>query len=421
MAARGPNDLSNDEILHIVRDIIGQITSNDDLLNTRGILRVAGSNQDTEAILESGTVPHITSTNIHTVIDVLKRSLSVMKTRIAAIDPEGLAALQDVAKDLSDDELSKATFATAFDEFIDNLAKSGDMQKEALGEILHNYMHLGHAISQFQETNLMTPNNCAIVIGPKMNEVLNLIPIPNAGDPMLAMSAASKASLVNDAIRMGVASDNYNIHFDQKYAEVRFASRQRMIEDVKLQTEKAGLSLERLNSLLEKVNLEMRQTERTLATLTSQKSQIKGGILHRRTPEEKKFLAQTKEKIAQERQHYAAVSERLAALHKDIERFEENSRRFNHLRSDLRASMDRVERYLPTTPTTTDSDTSPTVSDDEIVPTENTRRVFLASSAHLTTTTTTAATTATTTAPDVDQEQDVSAEDTPPRSPRSSQ
>ncbi|MCS5707804.1 hypothetical protein CC99x_002685 [Candidatus Berkiella cookevillensis] len=414
MAARGPHDLSNNEILHMVRDIIGQIENNEELLNIRGILRVAGSHDAAQTILETGKVPPITSENIHTIVDVLKRSLSLMTTRIPSIDTTGLATLQAIAANVSDQETSKIALANAFQDFVDNLARSNDIDKESLGEILHNYMHLGKVISQYEATNKMTTNNCAIVIGPRMNEVLNLVPIPAAGDPALVMSAAAKASLVNDAIRIGIESGNYDVHFDQKYAEVKFNSRQRMITAVESQTEKTGASLEKLMTLLEKITGEIKQTERSLDTLKNQKDQLKGrgGLLHKKTPEEKKFLAQTRAALLREQEHYKSLSERLDALHRDIEDFEKSRIKFDHTRSELTASMRRLEHYLPSSPSTTDSDT--TVSDDEFAMIENTERAFMPSVGVTTTTTAIV--------PDPDKERELSSEDrSPPRTPRSSQ
>lgn len=346
MAARGPRELSNLKFIDILRNIIGQILRDEELLQTQGLLRIAGISAETADILEKGEIPVINKANIHTVLDVTKRILPILRERIKDIDPEGLAQLQQASKALNDlDQGSLGSTSTALIQFIERLVSSRDREKEIVAEALHSYIHLGVMISQYADINKMTPDNCAIVIGPKFNEILDLVPMPVGNDPVLVMSAVAKSALVNNLIRQCIESGKFNVCFDEKYAEVRYQSRQYMFDTTMQQAEKTSRSLQNLTTLIDRINTDMQQTQRTIDTLTFQKHRLKGRLLHKKTIQEKQFLKQTNELLKQAKTNLKSLAKQLQALQPDIEIHEKSRVKFVKAREQLRNSMDRLEIY----------------------------------------------------------------------------
>lgn len=80
--------------------------------------------------------------------------------------------LKSLLKAQKEEDLIKA--GELFDEFIRDLLRSKRIDHQRAGEILDHYCYLMHQAGTFQDTNLMTYNNLAIIMAPRLTEVLNL-------------------------------------------------------------------------------------------------------------------------------------------------------------------------------------------------------------------------------------------------------
>lgn len=75
-------------------------------------------------------------------------------------------------KDQKEENFIKA--AQLFDEFIRDLLLSKKIAHQRVGEILDHYCYLMHQAGMLQDANLMTYTNLAIIMAPRLTEVLGL-------------------------------------------------------------------------------------------------------------------------------------------------------------------------------------------------------------------------------------------------------
>ncbi len=234
MAISGVKNLPIETLLGLCQNIYSQFECDASLKNIVGLFRVGGAKVDTDKILSSGQIPRMTKFNVHTVLDVIKRILPELKNRIAEVATDNIAVFQSVSCTLSsDDNQSIVETAKALNMFISSMVASGDIKQENLAEMLYGYIHLGAMFSGASDINKMTMENCAIVIGPNIDDMLGLVDL--SGLNMFA--AATKMDLVKHVICMAIESKEYDMPFIEKYAQTLLESRLERYSEIRLQIE----------------------------------------------------------------------------------------------------------------------------------------------------------------------------------------
>tara|TARA_R110002110_G_scaffold404606_1_gene623218 strand:- start:265432 stop:266574 length:1143 start_codon:yes stop_codon:yes gene_type:complete len=338
MAASGPENLTTEQILTMCRGIFSQFEENETLRKVQGLLRVAGGKADTDRILDSGIIPEINKSNVHTVLDAVKRLLPVLSSRIADAAPDELAELQSVSHALSSDDDATVTAASsALIKFIDTMAESGNQNKEYLAEILYGYIHFATIIKEFSDINKMTSDNCAIVLGPKFDAMLDLV---DKSDKDI-MAAAAKIGLVNDLVCQAIDSGSFDLSFASKYIEQLMSARQKGFAEASIQAEKTSGVVIGLMDRLHNVTTDMDATKSYLDSLLDKKSAMPIAI--RRSKQEKKAASLIKSMIKTTKAKLGGLEEKLQALQSDMHDYEMKRTGFVNALNSLRDSMSRLE------------------------------------------------------------------------------
>jgi len=221
MAISGVESLSTKNLLKLCQKIYLQFEYDSSLKHIEGLLRISGSQSATDKIIDSGEIPKITKFNVHTVLDVVKRVLPELNSRLSALAPEFLFILQESRSG------SILEMSNALDEFINNMVASQDLQKEIFAEILYGYIHLG-AMFSGSGINKMSIENCAIVLGPNVNDMLGWF---NISDSNLH-EAATKLDVIKKVIFTAIESKKYDKPYIEKYAKTLLDSRKKSYEIV---------------------------------------------------------------------------------------------------------------------------------------------------------------------------------------------
>tara|TARA_R110002110_G_scaffold400317_2_gene616706 strand:+ start:60750 stop:61967 length:1218 start_codon:yes stop_codon:yes gene_type:complete len=219
MAARGPHSLTNRQILDFCKGLYGQLSlvENIDRLRTEGLLRVSAEQREVGALQEQyifdSEMPVLTEDNIHIIIGCLKKNLLEIKG-IGEVDSLERDCLFSIVDNLNDDATEQAKTAQAFNSYIDSLASSRDRAKNEIAEIFYTLIRLGQLIATQAEANKMTMNNCAIVLGAKISDML-VINTPDS-DPSVQMNRIEN---FNRVIGIVMGSNEYTKPFIEKYGE----------------------------------------------------------------------------------------------------------------------------------------------------------------------------------------------------------
>lgn len=340
MAARGPEEKRRvEEKLNLCRAIMNQIIGNEALLQVEGVLRVAGQKNVTDEILSSGVVPEVNAGNIHHAIDALKQSIEFLGGELAEVDPGGLATLQEGSfrMNLSADTIEAAQ--AALTDYIGQLARSGDKEKEQIAEALHTYIHFGQVISQYGEVNKMIPSNVGIVLGPKFNSMLGLIPFDGSMDPM---AAAGKAGLVNTVLEEMTTSVDFSMDFWEKYGAEIYASRQARLEGAIENVHNGEGQYARAMESLRQAQHDIRQTETKLHTLReTYKATKKQKVPKAQKAAKEAMVEKLRAQIKDAEAHFEAMRERANALNEGIDK---SHHRLVELAKEGRSLRDSIGR-----------------------------------------------------------------------------
>ncbi|KTD40608.1 hypothetical protein [Legionella parisiensis] len=184
-----PGPYNTHVIVNVFRSIVQLASQNPELLNTPGVFRVAGAKEESQRLLDQlilkqfdvDILSHyvyennkVDGLNLHNILGmipaVFKDSpiLDSADSQLVIFSKK----LKSLLKAQNEENLIKA--AELFDEFIHNLLLSKRIDHQRAGEILDHYCYLMHQAGTFQDTNLMTYNNLAIIMAPRLTEVLDL-------------------------------------------------------------------------------------------------------------------------------------------------------------------------------------------------------------------------------------------------------
>ncbi|HHF7367400.1 TPA: GTPase [Legionella bozemanae] len=184
-----PGPYNTHVIVNVLRSIVKLTAQNPELLNTPGVFRVAGAKEESQRLLDQlireqfdvDILSHyvikknkIDSLHLHNILGMIP---AVFKGSpiLDSADSELVIfskKLKSLLKAQKEEDLIKA--GELFDEFIRDLLRSKRIDHQRAGEILDHYCYLMHQAGTFQDTNLMTYNNLAIIMAPRLTEVLNL-------------------------------------------------------------------------------------------------------------------------------------------------------------------------------------------------------------------------------------------------------
>jgi len=358
MAANGPENLSTSELLIMCRDIFSQFENNDELKKIEGLLRVAGSKADTDEIMDSCVIPEIEKANVHTILDVVKRILPVLHDRVANASPEAVQALQLVSFNLStDDDSTIQKTVNALSDCITQMVEEGG-ESEQLAEILYSYIHFGYLLTEHSDVNKMTSNNCAIVIGPKVNDILGLVD-QSTMDPL---EAVAKIGLANAVVDLAISSGAFAFPFSEQYFIQLQTAREAKFEEAANQVDNASQSLSRVAEKIKQTNEAIAMTQTLLDRLIEQKSLNKSGLFHKKTSQEKEHDVVLKKMISQTAEKLQSLHEKLETLEPIMLNLAKQKSIFASARLQLQSSMDRIQRYK------SDSDSDISLSSDESSP-----------------------------------------------------
>lgn len=351
MAARGPEDLSISEMLTMSRDIIDQITASEALLQTVGILRLAGAHGETMQMIEEGKTRQVTAQNLHTHIDVLKKILPQLRTKLETLDPDNIKTIQRLFQDTLDESTETQLSAKqALNDYIHRLAMSGNKEKEQIAEILYSFLHLGTHVLAHESVNKINENNVGILTGPMMAQALGLV----GDDPMLLLSAQTNVNAVLSAV---VSAGSYAAPFFINYGQQLYERRQQAMQQATEQAEKTGASLGKLTALIRDIHNEIRMTNRNIESLKAQKQSVPHGLLHKKTEAERAFVKRTNAQLEVEKSNLKSLEARLEGVNKQIALFGEQRMSLLKETTHLRNSMAFIEaRSRSASPVSSDQD-----------------------------------------------------------------
>ncbi|MCE0724390.1 MULTISPECIES: RhoGAP domain-containing protein [Legionella] len=223
-----PGPYNTHVIVNVFRSIVQLVSQNPELLNTPGVFRVAGAKEETQRLLDqlireqfdadilSSYVMEqnkVDSERFHNILGMIP---AVFKDRqiLDAADSQRVIfskKLKSLLKDQKEEDLIKA--AQLFDEFIRDLLLSKRVDHQRAGEILDHYCHLMHQAGTFQDTNLMTHNNLAIIMAPRLTEVLDLFP----GTDFLGLSGF--ISQLTPVLENYIMDEKWNYDFKERHTD----------------------------------------------------------------------------------------------------------------------------------------------------------------------------------------------------------
>lgn len=184
-----PGPYNTHVIVNVFRSIVQLVSSNPELLNTPGVFRVAAAKEETQRLLDQfiseqfdmGLLSHyvmeqnkVDSERFHNILGMIPAVFKESPILDSADSQLSIFSqrLKSLFKPQKEENLIKAT--ELFDKFICDLLLSKRIEHQRAGEILDHYCYLMHQAGTFQDTNLMTYNNLAIIMAPRLTEVLDL-------------------------------------------------------------------------------------------------------------------------------------------------------------------------------------------------------------------------------------------------------
>ncbi|KTD50765.1 RhoGAP domain-containing protein [Legionella quateirensis] len=205
----GKSKYSTHEIVNVFRSVSLLIQHHPELLDNKGIFRITGSKPATEELLKQlidqdfdwnileqyvFVSQEMNSDNVHNTIGmfncVLKDSLLLDATDDLLTGFTKKLQKLLTAGDLTSESVLEAVYL--LDEFINNLLLSKSLEHQRTGEILYHYCYLMHRASSFEETNMMSARNLAIILAPHLTSELELV----ATDDLLVLTEFTMGKLV---------------------------------------------------------------------------------------------------------------------------------------------------------------------------------------------------------------------------------
>ena len=162
----------------------------------------------------------------------------------------------------------------------------------------------------------MTSDNCAIVLGPKFDAMLDLV---DKSDKDI-MAAAAKIGLVNDLLCQAIDSGSFDFSFAFKYIAQLMSARQKGFAEASIQAEKTSGVVIGLMDRLHNVTTDMAATKSYLDSLLDKKSAMPIGIL--RSKQEKQAASLIKSMIKTTKAKLGGLEEKLQALQSDMHDYE---------------------------------------------------------------------------------------------------
>ncbi|KTC90494.1 GTPase [Fluoribacter dumoffii] len=224
-----PGPYNTQIIVNVFRSIIQLVTQHPALLGTPGVFRVAGAKEETaklidQLISEQFSVKvlsdyvlkkdKVITDHLH---DVLGMIPAIVKNR-TLIDPRD-NLLIDFSKNLNlllNTQQTKDITKEAkqlFDNFIDKLLLSKRADHQRAGEILYHYCYLMHQAGLFQESNLMTPHNLAIIMAPRLTQDFGLFPSTDL------LSLSGFLSELTSVLENYIIDEKWDQEFKERHAD----------------------------------------------------------------------------------------------------------------------------------------------------------------------------------------------------------
>ncbi|HHF0525800.1 TPA: RhoGAP domain-containing protein [Legionella anisa] len=184
-----PGPYNTHVIVNVFRSIVQLVSQNPELLNTPGVFRVAGAKEETQKLLDKliseqfdvVILSHyvmeqnkVDSERFHNILGMIPAVFKDSQILDSADSHRVIFTkkLKFLLKDQKEENFIKA--AQLFDEFIRDLLLSKKIAHQRVGEILDHYCYLMHQAGMLQDANLMTYTNLAIIMAPRLTEVLGL-------------------------------------------------------------------------------------------------------------------------------------------------------------------------------------------------------------------------------------------------------
>lgn len=214
-------------IVNVLRSIVHLISQKPELLSTSGVFRVAGAKAETEKLLEQlieqqynvdvliqyvMNKDEINNLHLYDILGmipaILKQSQILDSTDKLLIDfSKKLKALLESSKPV----LTETN--RLFHELINQLLLSHRIDHQRAGEILDHYCHLMHLAGAYQDKNLMTYNNLAIIMAPNLTHILNLAPETN----FLALHGL--INRLTPVLEAYISDTNWSVGFEARHAK----------------------------------------------------------------------------------------------------------------------------------------------------------------------------------------------------------
>lgn len=319
MAISGVENLSTAKLLGLCRDIFSQFEYDSSLKEIEGLLRMGGAKSDTTEILDTGQIPKMTEFNIHAVLDVIKRILPELKNRIAKVAPKTLIDLHVTSCALScDDESSVIATAEKLNIFISSMVASGDIEQENLAEMLYGYIHLGAMFSGASDINKMTKENCAIIIGPHIDDALGLVDLSNLD----MFAAAAKIDLVKSVIFTAIESKEYDVSFIEKYVQTLLESKLEGYNKLPCQVKGINEIIESLEKQKAELKINIEEKILNIKNLESAGKKSQDKELKNLAKDIKKLIKENKLQLTQLNEQMSVISSYLCDYYIKKQEFE---------------------------------------------------------------------------------------------------
>lgn len=227
----GKSKYTPHEIVNTFRCVSMLIQQSPELLDHKGVFRIAGSRPAAEDVLKnlinSNFNWHILrhyvysdeQINHYQVHNVLSSLNLVLKDAILLLSSDdvlrplktGLNSMLHT-EDLSLDEIT--TGASLLDNFISSLLLSKSLEYQRIGEILYHYCYLMHIAALYEESNLMTARNLAIILAPHFTTELELF----ITDDLMKLTEFTMGKLV-PILEFYLSSSLTTHHFSIRHAD----------------------------------------------------------------------------------------------------------------------------------------------------------------------------------------------------------
>ncbi|CAM2903674.1 RhoGAP domain protein (GTPase activator of small GTPases) [Legionella steigerwaltii] len=216
-------------IVNVFRSIAHLVSLHPELLKTQGVFRVAGAKEDTEKLLEQliseyfdvNILIHyvmednkVYSEHLHNILGMIP---AVFKNSPILDSKDSLLInfskkLKLLLNSQQEKDITNAA-NQLFDKFIHELLLSKRVDHQRAGEIIYHYCYLMHQAGIFQDTNLMTYHNLAIIMAPRLTQDLGLFP---ASD-LLGLSGF--LSQLTSVLENYITDENWNKDFKERHAD----------------------------------------------------------------------------------------------------------------------------------------------------------------------------------------------------------